>query len=118
MDINELKKSKYFCMAFVHIRNVSGIPSPCCMIKENLIDCHTPRNLNSAFTGAEWNQFRIDMLKNEFLDICANCCEEEENGLKSLRKNLNEYHLSEDKIKNPKIRDIDLACRINAILNV
>lgn len=110
MDINELKKSKYFCMApFVHIRNINGIPAPCCMVKNNIIDEHTKKNLNTAFTGAEWDQFRIDMLKNKFLDICTNCYEEEENGLKSLRKNLNEYHLSEDKIKNPKIRDIDLA---------
>ena len=110
MDINELKNSKYFCMApFVHIRNVSGIPSPCCMIKENLIDCHTPRNLNSAFISPEWENFRQEMMKNKFNPNCTNCYIEEDNNLMSLRKNLNEHHLSFSNIKNPKIRDIDMA---------
>ena len=110
MEISELKNSKYFCMApFVHIRNVGGIPSPCCMIKENLIDCHTPRNLNSAFISPEWENFRQEMLKNEFNPNCTNCYIEEDNNLMSLRKNLNEHHLSFSNIKNPKIRDIDMA---------
>ena len=54
MEINELKNSKYFCMApFAHIRNICGVPAPCCMVTENVIDAHSQRNLNSAFYSDE-----------------------------------------------------------------
>jgi len=110
MEINELKNSKYFCMApFAHIRNICGVPAPCCMVTENVIDAHSQRNLNSAFYSDEWNQLRKRMLKGEHIEICTHCYDEENKGLKSLRQNLNEYHLTEEKIKNPKIRDIDMA---------
>ena len=110
MDIDELRSSKYFCMApFAHIRNICGVPAPCCMVTDNIIDAHTQRNLKSAFHSIEWDDLRQKMLKNESIDICTHCYDEEDKGLKSLRQNLNEYHLSEEKILNPKIRDIDMA---------
>ena len=110
MELDELKKSKYFCMApFAHIRNICGVPAPCCMVTNNIIDAHSQRNLNSAFHSLEWDSLRAQMLKGEPLEICTHCYSEEEKGLKSLRQNLNEYHFSKEKIENPKIRDIDMA---------
>ena len=45
--------------------------------------------------------------------MCKHCYSEEDKGLKSLRQNLNEYHLTEEKIKI-QIRDIDMQqCLIN-----
>lgn len=110
MDINELKSSKHFCMApFAHIRNICGVPAPCCMVTKNIIDAHSQRNLKSAFNSPEWDEMRRQMLAGEPLEICNHCYDEEEKGLKSLRLNLNEYHFSKEKIENPKIRDIDMA---------
>lgn len=110
MDVNELKKSKYFCMApFAHIRNICGVPAPCCMVTENVINAHSQRNLKSAFYSPEWDELRRQMLAGEPLEICTHCYSEEEKGLKSLRLNLNEYHFSKEKIENPRIRDIDMA---------
>ena len=110
MDVNELSKSKYFCMApFAHIRNICGVPAPCCMVTENIIDAHSQRNLNSAFHSKEWDKLRQQMLEGKPLDMSKHCYSEEDKGLKSLRQNLNEYHLTEEKINNPQIRDIDMA---------
>ena len=110
MDIDELKSSKHFCMApFAHIRNICGVPAPCCMVTENVIDAHSQRNLKSAFHSPEWDELRRQMLAGEPLEICTHCYSEEEKGLKSLRLNLNEYHFSKEKIENPRIRDIDMA---------
>ena len=133
MEIDEVEKlmnDGNFCIApFVHIQNTpEGVPSPCCIFQDEegeTVKGDEPRTLTEAFNSLEWEELRYKFLCGERVDACDTCYNKEwlsKNDEKDLnpatllenisfREHLNEMWREEapDLIKNPVIRDVDLA---------
>ena len=126
-EVDKLMNDGNFCIApWVHIQNTpEGVPQPCCIFKPNIIDGHTPRKLNDAFHGKEWNELRQRFLRGEQVPECDTCYNKEwlsKNDEKDLhtstllenisfREHLNDMWREDavELINNPEIRDVDLA---------
>ena len=78
-EVDKLMNDGNFCIApWVHIQNTpEGVPQPCCIFKPNIIDGHTPRKLNDAFHGKEWNELRQRFLRGEQVPECDTCYNKE-----------------------------------------
>lgn len=94
---------------FVHIAiDAQSRIRPCCMFYPTIYKKKYD-NVLSIFDGDENQVLRDKMLNGEKIDACSKCYIDEKIGKKSYRQRFNNRYLSQNNIKNPKIRELEIA---------
>ena len=118
-NYDNLKKTSWCSMPWLHLFiDPQGKIKPCCRFMmrqtENMEVILRKKNLNEIFSGSLMEDIREKMLRNEKIDGCIRCYQEEASGKKSLRERYNQLkNLPPNKLitglNKPKIRWIELA---------
>lgn len=108
MDKDEL--GKYFCMApFTHIAVDSQQNfRPCCMFYPTIYDKRYD-SVRKVFDSVENETLRQKMLNGEKIKGCEKCYRDEKLNKNSYRNDFNNRYFKEEYIKNPKIKELELA---------
>jgi len=111
--------SNSFCiLPWISVESTaSGWVKPCCMYNNNIVDTNNqPFNLSKNTLSDVWNSKDYNKLREQFLQGakptgCQKCWTEEASGKTSKRIRDNarfKHHFTEDIIKNPKMKYLDL----------